>query len=186
MLRAVVQRDLNAIPAAALMAFIVIAVFAWTERTVVADPDGLSIPHWPWKLWQLGALLIAIGGAWWAWFGSERVGWLRSLAAALLAAAIFANAYTGLFGDHAGNVWRTVNPLFIGGASVAVAAFWRAGGPAAWSATALSAGLGALVFANAYFIDEGVIWQILNPAMMLTAVGWAGLAAGRGIVGSGP
>lgn len=177
------KRDLNSLQAAALIAFVVIAVFAWTERTVVADPDGLSVPYWPWKLWQVGALLIAIGGAWWAWFGSERVGWLRSLAAALLAAAILANAYTGLFGDHVGNVWRTVNPLFIGGASVAAVAFWRAGGAAAWGAAALSASLGTLVFANAYFVDEGVIWQILNPAMMLTAVGWAGLASVRGMAG---
>lgn len=177
MRRSLVARDLDPIPAAALIAVVALALFGWTERTVVVDPDGSSVSYWPWKLWQLGALVIGIGGVWWIWVGPDRVRWLRSLALALLAVAIFANAYTGLFGDHAGNVWRTVNPLYIGVASVAAVLLWRSGDLSARSAALLSASLGSLVFANAYFVDEGVIWQILNPVMMLTAVAWAGLAS---------
>ena len=37
----------------------------------------------------------------------------------------------------------------------------------------ISVALGALVFANGYFVDNGVIWQILNPVRMLTALAWA-------------
>lgn len=177
MLESVIRKDLGAIPAAALIAFVVVAVFTWTERTVLVDPDGLSVSYWPWRLWQLGALVIGAGGVWWIWLGTERVSWLCSLALALLAATVFANAYTGLFGDHAGNVWRTVNPLYIGCASVAAVSLLRGGGTPARCAALLSAALGLLVFANAYFVNEGVIWQIMNPAMMLTAVAWAGLAS---------
>lgn len=177
MRRSLVARDLDPIPAAALIAVVALALFGWTERTVVVDPDGMSVSHWPWRLWQLGALVIGVGGIWWIRLGTERVRWLRSLALALLAAAIFANAYTGLFGDHAGNVWRTVNPLYIGVASVAAVLLWRSGDLSARCAALLSASLGSLVFANAYFVDEGVSWQILNPAMFLTAVASAGLAS---------
>lgn len=177
MIRSLVKRDLGAIPAAALIAFVVLAVFTWTERTLLVDPDGFSVPYWPWRLWQFGALVLGVGGIWWIWLGTERVCWLRSLALALLAAAVFANAYTGLFGDHAGNVWRTVNPLYIGCANVAALSLLRHGGTAARCAALLSAALGLLVFANAYFVNEGVIWQIMNPAMMLTAVAWTGLVS---------
>lgn len=177
MRRSLVERDLDPIPSAALIAVVALAVFGWTERTVVVDPEGLSVSHWPWKLWQLGALVIAVGGAWWIWVGTDRVRWLRSLALALLAAAVVANAYTGLFGDHAGNVWRTVNPIYIGGASVAAVLLWQSGDHRQRSAALVSLALGSLVFANAYFVDEGVIWQFLNPLMMLSSVASAGFAS---------
>ena len=28
-------------------------------------------------------------------------------------------------------------------------------------------------FANAYFVNNGVVWQILDPARMLTALAWS-------------
>ena len=37
----------------------------------------------------------------------------------------------------------------------------------------VSAALGALVFANAYFVNNGVVWQILDPVRMFTALAWA-------------
>ena len=37
----------------------------------------------------------------------------------------------------------------------------------------VSAALGGLVFANAYFVNNGVVWQILDPLRMLTALAWA-------------
>ena len=177
MLKLCAPRDLGPIPAVAAAAFVALAIFAWTERTVLVDPDGLSVPHWPWKLWQIAPLLMGIGGVWWVWLSTRRVPWVRSLAMGALALAVLANGYTDLFGDHWGNVWRTVNPLFIGASSVAAVVLWRCGCAAGRAAALVSAAMGALVFANAYFVNDGVLWQALNPLRMLTALAWA--AAGH-------
>ena len=53
-------------------------------------------------------------------------------------------------------------PLFSGSSTVAAAALWRSGHPAGREGAAVSAALGALVFANAYFVDNGVVWQRLT------------------------
>ena len=52
MFKLIAPRDLAPIPAVAAAAFVALAVFAWTERTDIIDPEGLSVPYWPWKLWQ--------------------------------------------------------------------------------------------------------------------------------------
>ena len=176
MLKALAPRDLGPIPAVAATAFVALAIFAWTERTVLVDPDGMSVPYWPWKLWQIGPLLMGFTGVWWVWLSTQRVPWVRSLALGLLGLVVLANGYSDLFGDHWGNVWRTVNPLFIGCASVAAGAFWRSRCPWGYVGAVVSAGLGGLLFANAYFVDNGVLWQVLNPVRMLTAVAWAAVA----------
>ena len=62
MLKLVAPRDLAPIPVAAATAFVALAIFAWTERTVLVDPEGMSVPYWPWKLWQISPLLIGVGG----------------------------------------------------------------------------------------------------------------------------
>ena len=132
MFKLIAPRDLDPIPATAATAFVVLAIFAWTERTVLVDPDGMSVPYWPWKLWQVGPLLMGLGGVWWLWLSTRRVPWLRSLALGALALVVLANAYTDLFSDYWGDVWRTVNPLFIGSSSVAAGGFLaprRPGGP---------------------------------------------------------
>ena len=108
---------------------------------------------------------------------TRRVPWVPSLALGLLALIVLANGYSDLFGDHWGNVWRTVNPLFIGSSSVAAVALWRSGLTAGQVGAVVSAALGALVFANAYFVNNGVIWQILDPVRMLTALAWAASAS---------
>ena len=94
----------------------------------------------------------------------------------VLALVVLANGYSDLFGDHWGNVWRTVNPIFIGASSVATVVLWRCECAAGRVAAIVSAALGALLFANAYFVDSGVLWQALNPVRMLTAVAWAAVA----------
>ena len=173
MFKLVAPRDLGPIPAAAATAFVALAIFAWTERTVLVDPEGMSVPYWPWKLWQIGPLLMGIGGAWWIWLSTRHVPWVRSLALGILALVVLANGYSDLFGDHLGDVWRTVNPLFIGSSSVAAVALWRSGRTTGQVGAVVSAALGALVFANAYFVNSGVVWQILDPARMLAALVWA-------------
>ena len=177
MFKLVAPRDLGPIPAVAVTAFVALAIFAWTERTVLVDPDGMSVPHWPWKLWQIAPLLMGFAGVWWVWLSTRYVPWVRSLALGMLALVVLANGYSELFGDHWGNVWRTVNPLFIGSSSVAAVALWRCRCTVGRVGAVVSAALGALVFANAYFVDNGTIWQILNPVRMLTALAWAAVAS---------
>ncbi len=176
MLKLIAPRDLAPIPAVAAAAFVILAVFAWTERTVLFDPEHMSVPYWPWKLWQIGPLLMGIGGAWWVWSSTRRVPWVRSLALGILALAVLFNGYSGLFGGYRGDVWRTINPLFIGSTSVAAVTLWRAGSPAARAGAVASAALGALLFANAYFVNNGVLWQALDPVRMLTFLAFAAAA----------
>ncbi len=176
MLKLVAPRDLGPIPAAAATAFLALAIFAWTERTDLVDPDGMSVPYWPWKLWQVAPLLMGFGGAWWVWLSTRRVPWVRSLALGLLALVVLINGYSRVFDPYWGDVWRTVNPLFIGSSTVAAVVLWRAGSAAGKAGAALSAAMGAVVFANAYFVDNGVLWQALNPLRMLTALAWAAVA----------
>lgn len=173
MFKLIAPRDLGAIPAAAAAAFVALAIFAWTERTVLVDPEGMSVPYWPWKLWQIGPLILGFGGVWWVWLSTCQVPWVRSLALGILALIVLANGYTDLFGDYWGDVWRTVNPLFIGSSCVAAVALWRSGHTAGQVGAVVSAALGALVFANGYFFNNEVLWQLLDPVRMLTAVAWA-------------
>ena len=173
MSKLIAPRDLAPIPAVAAAAFVALAIFAWTERTDVIDPEGLSVPYWPWKLWQIGPLLMGFGGVWWVWLSTRRVPWVRSLALGIVALAVLANGYSDLFGNYWGDVWRTVNPLFIGSSSVAAVVLWRCGCTEGRVGAVVSVTLGGLVFANGYFVNNGVIWQILDPVRMLTALAWA-------------
>ncbi len=168
-----VNRELAPVTLAALTAIVVVAVFAWTERTELVDPEGLSASSWAWRLWQIPPLLIGCTGAWSIWSASTRSAWMRGLILGLLALTVFVNAYTGWFGEHGGNVWRTVNPLFVACASLASVCLWRLDSVAGLAGAALSVGLGGIVFANAYFVDDVVIWQILNPLMILATLSWA-------------
>ncbi len=165
--------DLNAVQSIAACAFVALAIFAWTERTVIVDPDGLSVAYWPWKLWQIGPLVMGFVGVWWVWLSTRRVPWVRSLALGILAAVVLANGYTGVFGEYWGEVWRTVNPLFIASCSVAAVVLWRCGCAAGRVGAAVCVVLGVVVFANAYFVNNGVVWQILDPVRMLTELTWA-------------
>ena len=173
MFKLIAPRDLGPIPATAAAAFVALAIFAWTERTVLVDPERLSVPFWPWKLWQIVPLLMGFGGVWWVWLSTRHVPWVRSLALGIVALVVLANAYGDPFGDHWGDVWRTVNPLFLGSSSVAAVALWRCGCTAGRVGAVVSAALGALVFANAYFVNNGILWQVLDPVRMLTALAWA-------------
>lgn len=121
--------------------------------------------------------MIGFGGVWWIWLSTRRVPWVRSLALAILAAAVFANGYSDLFGDNSGDVWRTINPLFLGSASVAGVALWRHGSIEARVGAVLSVAMGAALFANAYWVNNADFWPIINPARVLTELAWAGLAS---------
>ena len=170
--------ELNAVQALAGIAFVAIALFSWAvgAQVVVQPPDAdvASVANPLWQLWQLGALVISFAGVWQLWFGTRRVAWTRSLALGLYALAIFVNAYTGGFGDYTDALWLTVNPLFIAFGSVAAVALWRCGCAAGRVGAAVWVVLGIVVFVNAYFVNNGVVWQIMNPLMMLAALAGAG------------
>ncbi|MDE2860464.1 MAG: hypothetical protein OYI31_08910 [Chloroflexota bacterium] len=177
MLNLIQPRDLKPIPALAVTAFVALAIFAWTERTDLVDPDGKSVPYLPWKLWQIPALLMGFGGAWWIWLSTREVPWVRSLALATLSLVVLANAYPGVFGSYTGDVWKTINPLFLGSSSVAAVALWRAGGAAGRAGALISAAAGVAVFANAYFFNNSDFWPVLDPVRMLASMAWAAGAA---------
>ena len=177
MFKLIEPRDLKPIPAVAVTAFVALAIFAWTERTELVDPDGRSVAYLPWKLWQIPPLLMGISGVWWLWLSTRGVPWVRSLALGMLAVVVLANAYGGVFGSYTGDVWRTINPLFLGSSSVAAVAMWRAGGAAGRAGALISALIGAVVFANAYFLNNSDLWPVLDPARMLASIAWAAAAS---------
>ena len=100
-----------------------------------------------------------------------------------MALLVVLNAYTGLFGENDGDVWRTVNALFVGCASVAAVALWRLGSVAARAGAALSAAAGAALLANAYFLGIGDAWQYINPVMAAASLAWAVVVARAGVGG---
>ena len=74
---------------------------------------------------------MGIAGVWWLWRGTRRVTWTRSLVLGVLALVVFLNVYTdALFGGHVGNVWKAINPIFLGCSGIAVTTLWTRGGSA--------------------------------------------------------
>ena len=176
-------RDLGPIAAIAAVAFLMSAIFLWTERTDLVDPNDLSVTGWSWRLWQIGPLVFAFAGVWWIWLSTRRVPWVRSLALGILAVMVFTNGYTSAFGDYWGDVWRTVNPLFIASCSVSAVVLWRCNCAAGKVGAVISVILGAVIFANAHFINNGVVWQIMDPVRVLTEITWAGAARYANVAG---
>ncbi|MXZ92447.1 MAG: DUF4175 domain-containing protein [Chloroflexi bacterium] len=175
-------RDLSPIAAAAAVGLLTLALFGWAERAVVVDPDGVH--NWGWKVWQLGALAVGVGGVWWLWLSTRRVAWIRSLALGIMALVVLLNGYGDLFGDYWAEVFRVHNPLFIGCASVAAVVLWRNGSPMARLGAVASAAVGIFLFLSFnLLINEvsDVVWQILKPLRMVVDLAWAAGAASTGI-----
>ncbi len=165
--------NLNPVASIAAVAFVAVAVFAWAEKTTILD-DGMDANLWLWRAWQLGALILALAGVWVAWLSTRRAAWVRSLALGIFTLAVFANTYSDAwFGDYSDEVWLTINPLFFAFSSVAAVALWRCGCAAGRIGAATAVVLGVAVFVNAYFTNNGIVWQIMDPLMMLAALAWA-------------
>ena len=165
--------DLNPVASIAAIAFVAVAVFAWAEKTSILD-DGMDANQWLWWAWQMGTLIIAVAGVWMAWLGTRRAAWVRSLALGIFTLVVFANTYSDAwFGDYSGEVWLTTNPLFIAFCSVAAVALWRCGCAVGRIGAAKAVVLGVAVAVNAYFTNNGIVWQILDPRMILAALAWA-------------
>ena len=175
-MRSLLQRpELSPAAAGAVIALVVFAVFAWTQSGSVIDPEPDSGSPWPWRLWQMAGLLIAGAGVWMLSRCHRRAPRTCALALGLYALAIFVNAYTPGFGDYYGRVWLTVNPLFIAFAAVTAPTLWRCGCASGYVGAAAMAIFAVVILVNGYFIDldTHVVWDVMNPLMLLTALAWA-------------
>ena len=179
------RRDLGALDACLCLAILVAAVFTWTERSVVVDPDFELTRSWEWQLWQLPPLVVSIIAVLILWRNTHRVCWVRTLALSLLAASILINQYSDTFGDQALNVWYTIDPLFIAFAVVAVIKAWglrKEPGPTAITARLVAVtatALGVALFIYAYLTnDNETAFEVIDPLIILALLVWA-IAARR-------
>ena len=172
------RRDLGAAEALLSAAILFVALFAWGTSTDMLAREGLpSTSNWAWRLWQVGALLIGIPGVWWLWHGTRRVVWTRGVALAVLALAVFLNVYGGgFFHGHVGDVWKATNPIFLGCTLIAIPVLWGRGSLVARTGALVVGAQGVVLFVNAYFINNGTIWDALDPLRILTLLAWAGVA----------
>ena len=179
------RRDLGALDAILWLAMLVVAVFTWTERSVVVDPDFELSRSWEWQIWQVPPLVVSVIGVWILWRNTHRVSWVRTLALSLLAVSILINQYTNTFGDHALNAWYTIDPLFLAFAIVAAYSAWglrKDPGPTAATAqlVAISASaLGIALFVYAYLTNNNeTAFEIIDPLVIVALLIWA-IAARR-------
>ena len=169
------RRDPGATEALLSAALLGVALFAWGDQTDMFRQPGLaSTDNWTWRLWQIGSLLMGIPGVWWIWRGTRRLAWTRSLILTVLALIVFLNTYSdALSAAHFGNVWKAINPLFLGCSSVAVVTLWGRGGFWDGIGASLFAALGTVLFVNAYFVNHDILWEALNPLRVLVLLLWA-------------
>ena len=78
------RRNLSAIELLIGAAFIVVALFAWNQQSIVVDPDRVGSENWRWQLWQIGTLVIAAAGACWFWTNGQSQPRIRCLAMVVL------------------------------------------------------------------------------------------------------
>ena len=186
------RRDLGIIDSLIGVGILVVAVFAWVERSAVVDPNAELADNWKWQLWQIGPLVFAIVGVWIMWRNTSKVPWVRTVSLVALAVAILLNFYTDIF-NYSGNLWFTIDPLFLACASVAARTGWsrvmaqRQGmepaNPFTLVAVVIALGLAMAVFIMAYFFAyEQTAWEILDPLMILAILVWA-IGARRSNVG---
>ena len=178
MRRPIRPRDLGAAEALLSAAILFVALFAWGASTDMFSREGLaSTDNWAWRLWQVGALLMGIPGVWWLWLGTRRVVWTRGAALGVLALAVFLNVYgNGFFDGHVGDVWKATNPIFLGCTLIAVPVLWRQGSLLARLGALFIGAQGVVLFINAYFVNNGTIWDALDPLRILTLLAWAVVA----------
>lgn len=168
------RRNLSAIELLIGATFIVVALFAWNQQSLVVDPEGVGAENWRWQLWQIGTLVMAAAGAAWFWTNGQGQPRIRTLAMALLTLVIFLNTYTDdIFGDHVGTVWEVIDSLFITLAIVVALSRWRCGCASGRVVAVISVVAGVLVFINYLFINNETLWSALDPIMMLLALLWA-------------
>ena len=176
-------RDLSPSETLFYVAILFVALFAWGSATdMLSRQDLPNTSNWAWRLWQVGALLMAIPGVWWIWGGTQRVVWPRGVALAVLALAVILNAYgNGFFGGHIGDVWKATNPIFLGCSLIAVPVLWARRDLNARVLAVFVGAQGVVLFINAYFVNNGTVWDALDPLRILTLLVWSGAALTDGL-----
>lgn len=179
------RRDLGVIDSLIGAGILVVAVFAWAERSEVVDPNAEVVDNWKWQLWQIGPLVFSLIGVWLLWRNTSKVPWVRTLCLSTLALAILLNQHTDVF-NHSVNLWLTIDPLFVACATVATATGWgrmmaqRQGlepfNPFTPIATLIASGMAVAMFVNVYFANDEGAWTILDPLMILSLLIWASAA----------
>ena len=187
------RRDLGVIDSFIGAGILVVAVFAWAERSVVVHPDRYAevVDNWKWQLWQIGPVVFSLIGVWLLWRNTSKVPWFRTLCLSSLAVAILLNNYTDVF-NYSGNLWLVINPLFVACATVAICTGWRRvmaqrqgmepANPFTLIAAVIASGMAVAVLVNVYITNDGGAWNILDPLMILSLLTWA-IAARRTNVG---
>ena len=176
------RRDLGVIDSLIGVGILVVAVFAWVERSTEIDPSGGLADNWKWQLWQIGPLVFALVGVWLMWRNTSKVPWVRTVSLVALAVAILLNQYTDIF-NHSGNLWFTIDPLFIACATVAICTGWRRvmaqrqglepANPFTAIAAAIATGLAVCFSIFAYFSTLEAPWRVLDPLAILALLTWA-------------
>ena len=176
------RRDHGVIDSLIGIGILVVAVFAWVERSAAVDPDAELADSWQWQLWQIGPVVFSFAGVWLLWRNTSKVPWVRTVSLVALVMAILLNFYTDVF-NHSNNLWFTIYPLFIACASVAVCTGWRRvvaqrqglepSNPFTIAAAAIATGLAVNFFIFAYFFTSEGHWRILNPLAILALLTWA-------------
>ncbi|MXW59560.1 MAG: hypothetical protein F4X68_09730 [Acidimicrobiia bacterium] len=179
------RRDLGIIDSLIGAGMLAVAVFMWAERSVEVDANAEGPDNWKWQLWQMGSVVLAIVGVWLMWRNTSKVPWVRTVCLTALAVAYLLNNYTDIF-KYSGNIWNTVNPLFIACATVAICTGWRRvmaqrqgmepANPFVFIAAVISTGMAVAVFVNAYFTNDSGAWNVLDPLIILSLLIWASAA----------
>ena len=163
------QRDLTPAAALAVCAFVFVAVFAWAYQDTAIG--GVVDGGWLWRLWHVGTLIIAIIGVTAAWMVTKGCPWVRGLGLCVFTVVVFINAYNGdLFGIYSGTVWHTANSLFIGFTNLAAVVLLRR---RAYILAIAVVCVGYGIRINGLLLDVPVIWDMMNPLIMLTALACA-------------
>ena len=179
------RRDLGIIDSLIGAGMLAVAVFMWAERSVEVAANAEGPDNWKWQLWQMGTVVLAIVGVWLLWRNTSKVPWVRTVCLTALAVTYLLNNYTDVF-KGSGNIWNTVNPLFIACATVAICTGWRRvmaqrqgmepGNPFVFIAAVIATGMAVAVFVNAYFTNNVSAWNVLDPLIILSLLIWASAA----------
>ena len=165
----------------AAAAVVAAMLFAWIDAGSVVSETRLNVDSWGWKIWQFAALLIAVPGVWWLWRNTRNVKSAWAVILAAFAIVVFVNYYgdhsadfsASPFGENTQTVWETINALVVGFAVAGALALWQRGGTAYRVGAVLALAFGGLDLLNATFLQISVLWQIIDPLIILAALYWA-------------
>lgn len=175
------RQNLGVAGSLAAAAVVAAMLFAWIDAGSVVSESRLNVDSWAWKIWQFAALLIAVPGVWWIWRNTRNVPSAWALILVGFAVVVFVSYYgdhsadfsASPFGENTQTVWESVNALVVAFSVAGALTLWERGGIAYRVGAALALAFGAIDLINAAFLQNGTLWQILDPLIILAALYWA-------------